>query len=55
MDRLIAIAYRYSRYGVWFGGGLIILSAFIVAAEVLIRASQLGRQAAPSEDALAAG
>ncbi|MBT3360176.1 MAG: TRAP transporter small permease [Rhodospirillales bacterium] len=37
MDRLIAIAFRYSRYGVWFGGGLIILSAFIVAAEVLIR------------------
>lgn len=37
MDRLIAIAYRYSRYGVWFGGALIIASAFIVATEVLIR------------------
>ncbi|MBL6928160.1 MAG: TRAP transporter small permease [Rhodospirillales bacterium] len=37
MDRLIAIAYRYSRYGVWFGGGLIIASAFVVATEVLIR------------------
>ena len=30
MDRLIAIAHQYSRYGVWFGGGLIIASAFIV-------------------------
>ncbi len=37
MDRLIAIAHRYSRYGVWFGGALIIASAFIVSAEVLIR------------------
>ncbi len=37
MDRLIAIANQYSSYGVWFGGGLIIASAFIVATEVLIR------------------
>ena len=31
------LAHRASRYGVWFGGGLIFLAAFIVGFEVLIR------------------
>ena len=37
MDRLIERARTVSRYGVWFGGFLIILSAVIVGVEVLIR------------------
>ncbi len=37
MDRLMEMTHRASRYGAWFGGALIILAAFIVGVEVLIR------------------
>lgn len=37
MDRLMKQTRRLTRYGAWFGGGLIILSAFIVGFEVFIR------------------
>lgn len=37
MDRLMKLTHRLTYYGVWFGGGLICLSAFIVGFEVLIR------------------
>ena len=37
MDRALQLAHRVSRYGAWFGGGLILLSAFIVGVEVVIR------------------
>jgi TRAP-type C4-dicarboxylate transport system permease small subunit len=37
MDDLMKLTHRLTRYGVWFGGGLICLSAFIVGFEVFIR------------------
>lgn len=37
MDSLMRHTYRLTRYGAWFGGGLICLSAFIVGFEVFIR------------------
>jgi len=37
MERIMKLTHRLTCYGVWFGGGLICLSAFIVGFEVLIR------------------
>jgi TRAP-type C4-dicarboxylate transport system permease small subunit len=37
MDRLIAGVRAVSRWGVWFGGALIVLAAVLVGVEVLIR------------------
>jgi len=37
MDRLVETLHRYSRYGAWFGGGLIVATALIVSADVLMR------------------
>lgn len=37
MDSLMKSTHRLTRYGAWFGGGLICLSAFIVGFEVFIR------------------
>ena len=37
LDRLIQLAHQLARYGTWFGGGLIIIAAFIVSYEVIIR------------------
>ena len=37
MDRLIERVRVVSRYGVWFGGGLLVLSAVLVGVEVLVR------------------
>jgi len=37
MDRLMVLTHRLTRYGAWFGGGLIFISAFIVGFEVIIR------------------
>lgn len=37
MDPLLALARRIARIGVWFGGALIIASAFLVGVEVVIR------------------
>lgn len=37
MDRLVELARTVSRYGVWFGGFLIVLAAVIIGIEVVIR------------------
>lgn len=37
MDRLIERVHTLARYGVWFGGGLILLAAFVVSFDVVIR------------------
>lgn len=37
MERLIILARRVARVGVWFGGGLILLATFIIGIEVVIR------------------
>jgi len=37
LDRLLVLAHRFARAGVWFGGALIIASAFLVGIEVVIR------------------
>jgi TRAP-type C4-dicarboxylate transport system permease small subunit len=37
LDRLIARVWSLSRYGVWFGGALILLAAVIIGIEVVIR------------------
>ncbi len=37
MDRLIDRVHALARYGVWFGGALIIMSAVLVGVEVVIR------------------
>lgn len=37
MDDLLKLTHRLTRYGAWFGGGLICVSAFIVGFEVFIR------------------
>ncbi len=37
LDRLIERVHALARYGVWFGGGLILLAAFVVSFDVAIR------------------
>lgn len=37
LDRWLGLADRFSRWAVWFGGGLILASAFLVAVDVLLR------------------
>ncbi len=37
LDRLIERVHTLARYGVWFGGGLILLAAFVVSFDVVIR------------------
>lgn len=37
MDRLIERVHTLARYGVWFGGALILLAAFVVSFDVTIR------------------
>ncbi len=37
LDRLIERVHTLARYGVWFGGGLILLAAFVVSFDVTIR------------------
>lgn len=37
LDRWLGLADRISRYATWFGGGLVLLSAFVVAVDVLLR------------------
>lgn len=37
LDRLIERVHTFARYGVWFGGGLILLAAFVVSFDVAIR------------------
>jgi TRAP-type C4-dicarboxylate transport system permease small subunit len=37
LDRLIERVHELARYGVWFGGGLILLAAFVVSFDVTIR------------------
>lgn len=37
MDPLLGIARRIARIGVWFGGSLVILAAFVISFDVLIR------------------
>lgn len=37
MDSLLDLARKLARFGVWFGGGLIIAAAFLVGIEVVIR------------------
>jgi TRAP-type mannitol/chloroaromatic compound transport system permease small subunit len=36
-DRLLTLAYGLARFGVWFGGSLLIAAAFLVGVEVVIR------------------
>ena len=37
MDRLLEYARLLSRVGAWFGGGLLIVAAFIIGVDVVIR------------------
>ena len=37
MDRLLSTARLLSRIGAWFGGGLLILAAFVIGVDVVIR------------------
>jgi TRAP-type C4-dicarboxylate transport system permease small subunit len=37
LDRWLALAHRLARHGVWFAGGLMLLSAFVVSLDVLLR------------------
>ena len=37
MDRLLRLAHALLRIGVWFGGALIVLAAFVIGIEVVIR------------------
>jgi TRAP-type C4-dicarboxylate transport system permease small subunit len=37
LDRLVERVHTLARYGVWFGGGLILLAAFVVSFDVTIR------------------
>ena len=37
MDRPLRLAHTLSRIGVWFGGALIVLAAFVIGIEVVIR------------------
>lgn len=37
LDRLVERVHTLARYGVWFGGGLILLAAFVVSIDVAIR------------------
>ena len=37
LDRALEVAYRLSRWGTWFGGSLVLLAAFVVAVDVLMR------------------
>ena len=37
LDRLVERVHALARYGVWFGGGLILLAAFVVSFDVAIR------------------
>lgn len=37
LDRWLALANRLSRYGVWFGGALMLLAAFLVSFDVIVR------------------
>ncbi len=37
MGRVLAAVQRISRYGLWFGGGLILLAAILIGIDVLLR------------------
>lgn len=37
MDRLLSLARLLSRIGAWFGGGLVVLAAFAIAVDVIMR------------------
>jgi TRAP-type mannitol/chloroaromatic compound transport system permease small subunit len=37
LDRWLGLTGRLSRYGVWFGGALVLASAFLVAFDVIVR------------------
>ena len=37
MDRLLILARRLARLGVWFGGGLLVIASFIIGVDVVIR------------------
>src|SRR3546814_3028249 len=37
LDRWLGLADRISRYAIWFGGTLVLVSAFVVSVDVLLR------------------
>jgi TRAP-type C4-dicarboxylate transport system permease small subunit len=37
LDRWLGLADRISRYAIWFGGALVLISAFVVSVDVLLR------------------
>ncbi len=37
LDRLLILARRLARLGVWFGGGLLVIASFIIGVDVVIR------------------